>query len=280
VSGIDDDGNAEAVLALYHCVLMPQRRHVRSGCRCATHPRDVRRRECRVPNYPILINGVVSVVMIHDAPCDMRHAPLKRHRAEPTAPIRNSDTSRLAATRTTPSSRCPRQSVFASGSSTRVHMVGVDPPGSKRSGTIAISYANDTAAVYGISIDNHALEVVEVDDTAVWGPTIHEIRISPGQRYSFIVNTDQGKDGAEFWLRAQAVVSGLGVMSVAHHRLRDQSSRRTCGVPLLGRDFLGRAVHAGLVSDAESMRDAESVRAEQDPGPTSRRTRSLALIWT
>lgn len=88
------------------------------------------------------------------------------------------------------------------GAGPRVDVAG-QAPGAIRSLTLA--------AVYGISIDNHALEVIEVDDTAVWGPTIHEIRISPGQRYSFIVNTDQGTEGAEFWLRVQAVVSGLGV---------------------------------------------------------------------
>ncbi|GFZ52064.1 hypothetical protein JCM24511_09836 [Saitozyma sp. JCM 24511] len=81
----------------------------------------------------------------------------------------------------------------------------IEVPSSKR---IRFRVINTGAhAVYGISIDNHALEVIEVDDTAVWGPTIHEIRISPGQRYSFIVNTDQGTEGAEFWLRVQAVVS-------------------------------------------------------------------------
>jgi hypothetical protein len=121
------------------------------------------------------------------------------------------------------------------------------------------------AAVYGISIDNHDLEVVEVDDTAVWGPTIHEIRISPGQRYSFIVNTNQGQGGAEFWLRVQAVVSGSGVTSAADQRLRDQSSRRTCRVPLLGRLLRGRAVHAGLVSDVKSMR-AEQIQARPRGG--------------
>lgn len=63
-------------------------------------------------------------------------------------------------------------------------------------------------ATYGISIDNHDLVVVEVDDTAVWGPTVHEARVSPGQRISIIVNTDQGRAGDEFWLRVQAVASG------------------------------------------------------------------------
>lgn len=43
-----------------------------------------------------------------------------------------------------------------------------------------------------ISIDNHVLKVVEVDDTPIQPLFIHEIGIDPGQRYSFIVNLNQG----------------------------------------------------------------------------------------
>jgi hypothetical protein len=60
--------------------------------------------------------------------------------------------------------------------------------------------------VYRISMDNHAIELVEMDDTPIWGPTFHELQISPGQRYSFIVTTDQGGEGSKFWLRVRVAL--------------------------------------------------------------------------
>ncbi|WWC90449.1 uncharacterized protein L201_005384 [Kwoniella dendrophila CBS 6074] len=53
-----------------------------------------------------------------------------------------------------------------------------------------------------VSIDQHPFEVVETDTTAINGPTaLHEIPIAPAQRYSIIVNSNQGKAGDKFWLR-------------------------------------------------------------------------------
>jgi FtsP/CotA-like multicopper oxidase with cupredoxin domain len=57
-----------------------------------------------------------------------------------------------------------------------------------------------------LSIDQHMFEVVEVDDVPVYGPTINELPITIGQRYSIIVNTTQGSVGDAFWLRANAAV--------------------------------------------------------------------------
>lgn len=45
------------------------------------------------------------------------------------------------------------------------------------------------------------LEVVEADDTAVFGPSVTHVQLGPAQRYSVIVDTDQGKAGDGFWLR-------------------------------------------------------------------------------
>lgn len=45
------------------------------------------------------------------------------------------------------------------------------------------------------------LEVVEADDTAVYGPSVTHVQLGAAQRYSVIVNTDQGKVGDGFWLR-------------------------------------------------------------------------------
>nr|AXA19830.1 laccase [Cryptococcus neoformans var. neoformans] len=61
--------------------------------------------------------------------------------------------------------------------------------------------------MYRISIDNHPMEVVEADGTAVYGPTVHEISVAPGERYSAIINTNEGKEGDAFWLRTSVALS-------------------------------------------------------------------------
>lgn len=60
--------------------------------------------------------------------------------------------------------------------------------------------------MYRISLDNHPLEIVETDGTAVYGPTIHEMSIAPGERYSAIINTSEGKEGDAFWLRTSVAL--------------------------------------------------------------------------
>ena len=54
---------------------------------------------------------------------------------------------------------------------------------------------------YVVSIDDHMMEVVEADDTPVHGPNVKHVQIGPAQRYSVVVNTDQGKAGQGFWMR-------------------------------------------------------------------------------
>lgn len=60
-----------------------------------------------------------------------------------------------------------------------------------------------------MSVDNHPLKIVEVDDTAVdySGGAVHQVPVAPAQRMSVIINTSQGKNGDAFWLRA-AVATG------------------------------------------------------------------------
>ncbi|WRT68665.1 uncharacterized protein IL334_005644 [Kwoniella shivajii] len=58
-----------------------------------------------------------------------------------------------------------------------------------------------------VSIDNHEMEVIEADATPIYGPTIHEIPVAPAQRYSVIVNTDQGKTGDTFWIRVNVAAA-------------------------------------------------------------------------
>jgi hypothetical protein len=61
-----------------------------------------------------------------------------------------------------------------------------------------------------ISIDQHPFDVVEVDDTPIYGPEgIHEVQVSAGQRTSIIINTDQGKAGDAFFLRSNVVTGEL-----------------------------------------------------------------------
>lgn len=62
-------------------------------------------------------------------------------------------------------------------------------------------------AMYRVSIDNHSMEIVETDGTAVYGPTIHEMSISSGERYSAIINTTEGKEGDAFWLRTSVALA-------------------------------------------------------------------------
>ncbi|GFZ52063.1 hypothetical protein JCM24511_09835 [Saitozyma sp. JCM 24511] len=57
-----------------------------------------------------------------------------------------------------------------------------------------------------LSIDQHPFQVIEVDDTPVYGPVLHELPIAVGQRYSIVVNTTEGTVGDVFWLRANAAV--------------------------------------------------------------------------
>ncbi|ODN98172.1 hypothetical protein I350_07818 [Cryptococcus amylolentus CBS 6273] len=54
-------------------------------------------------------------------------------------------------------------------------------------------------AMLRVSIDDHPLEVVETDGTEVWGPVVHEVAMSNGERFSVLVNGTEGE--GEFWMR-------------------------------------------------------------------------------
>lgn len=89
-----------------------------------------------------------------------------------------------------------------------------------------------------ISIDQHPFDVVEVDDTPIYGPEgIHEVQVSAGQRTSIIINTDQGKGGDAFFLRSNVVTGELSILSRAAHNLHH--CRKAC----IGR---GGIVQTGL----------------------------------
>ncbi|ORY29692.1 Cupredoxin [Naematelia encephala] len=62
-----------------------------------------------------------------------------------------------------------------------------------------------TYGLLRLSIDQHAFTVIEADDTPVHGPSgVHEICITVGQRYSIVIDADQGKAGDGFWIRVNS----------------------------------------------------------------------------
>ncbi|EIW68506.1 multi-copper oxidase laccase-like protein, partial [Tremella mesenterica DSM 1558] len=61
-----------------------------------------------------------------------------------------------------------------------------------------------------VSMDEHKLEIVELDDCPIYGPTIVETGVNPGQRTSFIINTKHGKAGDAFWIRASRGIGCTG----------------------------------------------------------------------
>jgi len=63
-----------------------------------------------------------------------------------------------------------------------------------------------TYAWFGVSLDQHSLAITEVDGTNVLPSYQTQLYISPGQRYSTIITTNQTTDDA-FWLRARMVTN-------------------------------------------------------------------------
>ncbi|ODN73020.1 hypothetical protein L202_08415 [Cryptococcus amylolentus CBS 6039] len=62
-------------------------------------------------------------------------------------------------------------------------------------------------AMFRMSLDTHELEVVETDGTPVWGPTVHEVPLAPGERYSVIIDTNGKTEGDSVWLRATTALA-------------------------------------------------------------------------
>ncbi len=61
-------------------------------------------------------------------------------------------------------------------------------------------------AWFGVSLDQHALAITEVDGTNILPSYQMQLYVSPGQRYSTIITTNQITDDA-FWLRARMVTN-------------------------------------------------------------------------
>ncbi|KAF9508511.1 multicopper oxidase, partial [Hydnum rufescens UP504] len=61
-----------------------------------------------------------------------------------------------------------------------------------------------TEAFLTVSLDNHPLNIISADATEVSGPSgVHSVQMSLGERYDFVIDTSEGKNGDAFWLRAQ-----------------------------------------------------------------------------
>jgi FtsP/CotA-like multicopper oxidase with cupredoxin domain len=59
-------------------------------------------------------------------------------------------------------------------------------------------------AQFDFSVDEHTLDLVEADGTAISGPTaLHRVPIHNGQRYSVIIDTNVGSAGDSYWMRAE-----------------------------------------------------------------------------
>ncbi|KAI0033491.1 Cupredoxin [Vararia minispora EC-137] len=59
-------------------------------------------------------------------------------------------------------------------------------------------------AQFYFSVDNHTLDVVEADSTAISGPSaVHRVPFHNGQRYSVILDASVGSEGDAYWLRAK-----------------------------------------------------------------------------
>ncbi|EJT53235.1 diphenol oxidase [Trichosporon asahii var. asahii CBS 2479] len=65
-------------------------------------------------------------------------------------------------------------------------------------------------AMYRISIDQHNLTVIEVDDTPIEPFTATEIPMHPGQRYSVIIDGSSNAPGDQIFLRSRLATNCLG----------------------------------------------------------------------
>jgi FtsP/CotA-like multicopper oxidase with cupredoxin domain len=68
-------------------------------------------------------------------------------------------------------------------------------------------------AVLRFSIDNHELQLIEIDDTSIQAINVHEVTLAPGQRASVIVRLNRGNIGSAFWMRA---TTASGCMNPLH----------------------------------------------------------------
>ncbi|KAF9515686.1 multicopper oxidase, partial [Hydnum rufescens UP504] len=56
--------------------------------------------------------------------------------------------------------------------------------------------SHSSEAHFKISVDNHPLQIIKCDDTAVVGPSgIHRLPVANGERYDFVIDTSNGKNG-------------------------------------------------------------------------------------
>ncbi|GAA6007651.1 uncharacterized protein JCM10292_002841 [Rhodotorula paludigena] len=98
--------------------------------------------------------------------------------------------------------------------------------------------------VFLVSVDEHELEIIEADDTPVYGPNVHRIPINVAQRYSAILDTTFHRTGDSFLLRAQVNTDCLGApfpdletQARMVIRIGEDSDRLSNEVPQFSRDW-------------------------------------------
>ncbi|GMK56192.1 hypothetical protein CspeluHIS016_0300320 [Cutaneotrichosporon spelunceum] len=82
-----------------------------------------------------------------------------------------------------------------------------------------------------VSIDEHTFTVIEADDTPVQPFQAKELVLAPGQRYSIVVEMNQGSHGDGYWIRARAGtgcynpkwrVEGMAILRYFDHGWSDE----------------------------------------------------------
>lgn len=68
-------------------------------------------------------------------------------------------------------------------------------------------------AWFEVSLDQHALAITEVDGTSILPSYTKQMNISPGQRYSTIIKTNQTTDDS-YWLRARMITNCFSDISL------------------------------------------------------------------
>lgn len=104
---------------------------------------------------------------------------------------------------------------------------------------------------FNFSIDSHSLDTIEVDGIDVVQPVAADvIQISPAQRYSFIITTNQSKAGKDRYL-----IRAVGILEPAADPDTVQGKCKNCTLPV---------VTAILKYDRKSQNSSNQIRNETE----------------
>lgn len=127
-----------------------------------------------------------------------------------------------------------------------------------------------------VSVDQHVLQLVEVDDTPVRPVYMHEVSLAVGQRVSVILHLNQGGVRDAFWIRARAaagcIFRGFEMETRAVLRYTDRFGLTWSRRPPTSAPWPDRA--ATLAPCLDSDQEHTLVPVEKEPlGPVSARGR-------